>query len=135
MTAISPRSYPEVVGLGYRADVVVDGELVALDERGRPDFARLQQRMHLTTPGPGWSRRCRCNSSCSTCCGRGEESLLELPYVQRRARLLELELDRVGVVVPANFTDTPGELDGMEVRAGASPHVIVGCRAGAGPGW
>ena len=25
-------------------------------------------------------------------------------------------------------------LDGMEVRAGASPHVIVGCRAGAGPG-
>jgi hypothetical protein len=26
-------------------------------------------------------------------------------------------------------------LDGMEVRAGASPHVIVGCRAGAGPGW
>jgi hypothetical protein len=26
-------------------------------------------------------------------------------------------------------------VDGMEVRAGASPHVIVGCRAGAGPGW
>ena len=25
-------------------------------------------------------------------------------------------------------------LDGMEVRAGASPHVIVGCRAGVGPG-
>lgn len=26
-------------------------------------------------------------------------------------------------------------LDGMGVRAGASPHVIVGCRAGVGPGW
>ena len=25
-------------------------------------------------------------------------------------------------------------LDGMEVRAGASPHVNVGCRAGVGPG-
>ena len=25
-------------------------------------------------------------------------------------------------------------LDGMEVRAGASPHVIVGCRTGVGPG-
>ena len=29
---------------------------------------------------------------------------------------------------------TCGTLDGMEVRAGASPHVIVGCRAGVGPG-
>jgi len=25
-------------------------------------------------------------------------------------------------------------LDGVEVRAGASPHVIVGCRTGVGPG-
>ena len=31
--------------------------------------------------------------------------------------------------------DMAARLDGMEVRAGASPHVIVGCRAGAGPGW
>ena len=29
---------------------------------------------------------------------------------ERRARLLELELGRVGVVVPQNFTDTPGVL-------------------------
>ena len=45
-------SYPAVAGLDLDSDLVVDGELVAWDERGRPDFARLQQRMHVTTPSP-----------------------------------------------------------------------------------
>ena len=40
----------------------------------------------------------------------GGESLLELPYEQRRVRLLELGLDCAGVVVPGDFTDTPGVL-------------------------
>ena len=34
-------------------DAVVDGEIVAMDERGRPDFGALQNRMHRTGP------RCR----------------------------------------------------------------------------
>ncbi len=46
--------YPELGNLGdlLNADsAVLDGEIVALDARGRPDFALLQQRMTLT-PGP-----------------------------------------------------------------------------------
>jgi bifunctional non-homologous end joining protein LigD len=44
-------SYPELAelreGTGGR-DVVVDGEIVALNKQGRPDFGRLQRRMKLT---------------------------------------------------------------------------------------
>ncbi|GAA3648272.1 ATP-dependent DNA ligase [Microbacterium marinilacus] len=44
--------YPELTAPGAvsleAADAVVDGEVVALDGRGRPSFALLQNRMHLT---------------------------------------------------------------------------------------
>jgi bifunctional non-homologous end joining protein LigD len=43
--------YPELRRLGRQLgsrDCVLDGEIVALDSQGRPSFARLQQRMHLT---------------------------------------------------------------------------------------
>lgn len=45
--SISAR-YPELTG--FRADrpLVLDGEIVALDDRGRPSFELLQQRMNLS---------------------------------------------------------------------------------------
>jgi bifunctional non-homologous end joining protein LigD len=43
-------SYPDLAELVQRVtgDAVLDGEIVALDRRGRPDFGRLQKRMNLT---------------------------------------------------------------------------------------
>ncbi|HVM11581.1 MAG TPA: non-homologous end-joining DNA ligase [Actinomycetota bacterium] len=45
--------YPELANLARfvnARDAVIDGEIVALDEEGRPSFERLQQRMNLTSP-------------------------------------------------------------------------------------
>ena len=104
------RSYPEVGGLRLPAGMVVDGELVALDERGRPDFALLQQRMQAPASAPGLVASVPVQYVVFDLLHDGRDLLLDLPYEQRRARLLELELGRVGVVVPQNFTDAPGAL-------------------------
>ena len=48
-TDFTPR-YPEVRDLGRALGarrVVLDGEIVAFDDEGRPNFERLQARMHL----------------------------------------------------------------------------------------
>ncbi|WP_369045483.1 ATP-dependent DNA ligase [Sinomonas sp. P10A9] len=43
-------TYPELAGLAELGPAVLDGEIVAQDARGRPDFGLLQQRMNLVGP-------------------------------------------------------------------------------------
>ncbi len=52
-------SFPELAELPAALGVqnaVLDGELVAFDEHGRPSFGHLQQRMHVTNAADAWRR-------------------------------------------------------------------------------
>jgi bifunctional non-homologous end joining protein LigD len=104
-------AYPEVRGLvgalGMH-EAVLDGEIVAFDDSGRPSFERLQRRMHVTSP----SAIRRYQSSMPVVYAIFDllyldgRSLMELPYRERRARLESLELKGPAWRVPANH---PGE--------------------------
>jgi bifunctional non-homologous end joining protein LigD len=90
--------YPEVRALGRELGsrrAVLDGELVAFDDDGRPSFERLQQRMHLASPSAA-ARRARelpvtyvvfdlLYLAGRTLCGA--------PYSERRTILEDLGLD------------------------------------------
>ena len=89
-TEITVR-YPELNRLPTALaghDAVVDGEVVALDARGRPDFGALQGRMHRTGPEV---RRMAAAAPVTylvfDLLAWDGESLLALPYAQRRERL------------------------------------------------
>jgi bifunctional non-homologous end joining protein LigD len=99
-------AYPEVRGLlrdlGMH-EAVFDGEIVAFDENGRPSFARLQHRMHVTSA----SAVRRLTTSTPVVYAIFDllyldgHSLMELPYAQRRARLETLELSGPAWRVPS----------------------------------
>jgi bifunctional non-homologous end joining protein LigD len=105
------NAYPEVRGilddLGMH-EAVLDGEIVAFDDAGKPSFERLQRRMHVTSPSA--VRRLAASVPIVYAIfdllyldGR---SLMELPYTERRARLEQLELGGKAWRVPASH---PGE--------------------------
>lgn len=94
---ITPR-YPEVHGIAQAAGVagvVLDGEVVAFDETGRPSFGRLQQRMHL-----GGARDVRQRMVDTPVVylvfdvlWQDGESLMDRGYRERRDRLEQLALN------------------------------------------
>ena len=100
------RQYPEAAAIGAGLtgrSAVLDGEVVAFDERGRPSFQRLQGRMHLTGSA---AIDARTRSTPIVYCVfdllyLDGESLMRLPYTARRARLEALELNGPSWRVPA----------------------------------
>ena len=90
--------------------MIVDGELVALDRHGRPDFGLLQQRMHLTKPSAELVSAVPVRYVVFDVLRHAGRSLLNKPCGRRRAVLDELGLTEQGVVVPDSFRDVAGEL-------------------------
>jgi bifunctional non-homologous end joining protein LigD len=86
-------SYPELAELvkAVKGDAVLDGEIVALDAKGRPRFGTLQQRMGLTSPRD--VERARLHTPVHffvfDVLELGGETQQRLPYEKRRALLLK----------------------------------------------
>jgi bifunctional non-homologous end joining protein LigD len=90
-------AYPEMAALGAALagrPAVLDGEIVAVDERGRPSFAELQPRIHVADPRQ--AARLAASTPATLMVfdvlhldGR---STLALPYLERRELLASLDL-------------------------------------------
>jgi bifunctional non-homologous end joining protein LigD len=111
---ITPR-YPELAPLAAAlppGETVLDGEVVALDEEGKPSFELLQGRMHLTRADEV-SRRSRLapvRLQLFDLLFANGESLLPLPYSDRRRRLEELALEGPAWTTPASRVGEGSEL-------------------------
>jgi bifunctional non-homologous end joining protein LigD len=104
---VTPR-YPEVAGIRDALDpheVVLDGEVVAFDERGRPSFERLQGRMHLTTGVEAKARLVPVVYVVFDLLWIDGEDLMREPYSARRERLAALDLDGAAWRTPSYSTD------------------------------
>jgi bifunctional non-homologous end joining protein LigD len=97
-------SYPELAELlkSVKGDAVLDGEIVALDAKGRPSFGTLQQRMGLTSPRD--VERARLATPVHyfvfDVLRLGGDSQQALPYEKRRALLVKSVKDRGPITVP-----------------------------------
>jgi bifunctional non-homologous end joining protein LigD len=86
--------YPELQPLAG-LNAVVDGEIVALDDDGRPSFERLQGRMHLSTEPAVHARMgdTPVRFMAFDLIWHDGRDLTELPYTERRAALEALDLN------------------------------------------
>lgn len=103
--------YPEIVEAcaGFDRPVLLDGELVALDRNGRPDFGLLQQRMHVRAPADELRQRVPVSLYVFDVLVVEGRRLLAEPFDVRRERLVGLGLDGLPrVAVPPSFTDVSG---------------------------
>jgi bifunctional non-homologous end joining protein LigD len=141
-------TYPELARLPAALaghDAVLDGEVVALDAAGRPDFSTLQGRIHRT--GPEVARLAGAapvSYLLFDLLAWDGESLLALPYTARRERLDALGLSAERWVGTPWFPgDAPGV--GSMVQAASTENGLEGVVAkrldspyrpgGRGPDW
>jgi bifunctional non-homologous end joining protein LigD len=107
-------SYPELRGMPGAlgaASAILDGEIVAMDARGRPDFGLLQSRMHVVD----LAKAAQLAERTPVCylifdvLDLDGHRLLQLPYAKRRLALVDLDVRADRVVVPPSFDGDPAD--------------------------
>ena len=117
-------TYPELGELRDLIDrpVVLDGEVVVLDEQGRPDFGLLQARMHVRAPGPELLSGAPVQYYVFDLLHLDGADLTHRPYAERRDLLAGLTLDGRSVKVPPRFVDVAGAV----IQVAAAQHGLEG---------
>ncbi|WP_257430016.1 non-homologous end-joining DNA ligase [Nocardioides carbamazepini] len=111
-------AWPELVTPPARIeDVVVDGEIIALNQRGVPDFRVLAERMHVRNPTAVARLAARVPATYMVfdLLHLDGDDLCGLPLHERRRRLADLDLTRSGWQVPVEYDD--GEMLHEATRA------------------
>jgi bifunctional non-homologous end joining protein LigD len=107
--------YPELQRLNRELgslSAILDGEIVAFDEQGKPSFERLQGRMHLTREAEV-KRRAKSEPvsfQIFDLLYLDGHSLLELPYEERRQLLEQLDLNGAAWRTPGYHRGDGAEL-------------------------
>lgn len=109
--------YPELVG-AVPEGVVLDGEIVALDQEGRPSFQALQGRMHVRRPPASLVGETPVSLVVFDILYWGEP-LIERPWEERRSRLEALD-----VAFPLILTDVVD--DGVALFQAVVDHHLEG---------
>jgi bifunctional non-homologous end joining protein LigD len=109
------RQYPELRGVGEALgsrEAVLDGEIVAFDEHGKPSFGRLQRRMHVSSESAvrRLARELPVVYMIFDLLYLDGEVLLARHYHERRERLLQLALEGGAWQTPAHHVGQGREL-------------------------
>src|SRR5205814_9798763 len=104
---------PDVAGVGEKLDgrtAVLDGEIVALDEKGRPSFQLLQGRMHIGSKVEVQRRMVDTPVAYIVfdVLYLDGKSTMRLPYTERRAILEALPIAGPSVQVPPSTAGSGG---------------------------
>ncbi len=122
-------SYPELAQLPEQlggARVMLDGELVALTAAGVPSFSQLQLRMHVKAPTAALMARVPVYFYAFDLLWIEDQTIVKLPYLQRRDALESLALGAGPMSVTPSF---PGP--GQPILDTAREHGIEGVIAKA----
>jgi bifunctional non-homologous end joining protein LigD len=130
-------SFPELADIGKYLGMttcIIDGEIVALGEDGRPSFSRLQQRMHVANQREA-KRRSLSDPVTFVAFDLlylDGHSLMESPYDERREQLESLRLAGETFLTTDAFRDVSGSdilaatvangLEGVVAKRRASPY-------------
>jgi bifunctional non-homologous end joining protein LigD len=119
-------SYPELLSIYRRVNAtnaVLDGEIVATDDEGRPSFERLQQRMNLASPSDitRMQKTIPVELVAFDILWLDGEDLTVLPLTERRDRLLDVVAEGRGLRLIYRVED-----EGVSFYEAAREHRLEG---------